>query len=80
MLKYHLYDCISLRNFMTVIKDEDGYLIVSKELDKSTPGTILQKETVVGRVVSNFFGTEFNCSLENTPYLRGYRYPPSQDT
>jgi len=29
-LKYHVYDASTLRNFITVIKDEDGYTFVSK--------------------------------------------------
>jgi len=61
LIKYHLYDCISLRNFMTIIKDSDGYLVISKELNRFQSTS--SKETVVGRIVSNFFGTEFNCTL-----------------
>ena len=41
---------------MTVIKDSDGFLFISKLDNTKAPGSE-QKSKVIGRMVSNFFGT-----------------------
>lgn len=55
---------------MTVIKTDDGYLFVSKyeQLTNSAPSN--KGEIVVAKLISNFFGTEFNCYLWNYPYKK----------
>ena len=64
-----MYDSVTLRNFMTVVKGDD-YLIVSKYDSASLKNVpnLKKKDKIVGIVSSNFFGTEFTCSLENVPY------------
>lgn len=71
--KYHVYDNVTLRNFITIIKDDDGYLVVSKYESGSTKyvNDPVRKEKVIGRIISNFFGTEFNCMVEDMPYKYG---------
>ncbi len=77
-VKYHIYDNITLRNFITVLKDEDGYLVISKYESASTKhiNDPIRKERVVGRITSNFFGTEFNCMVEDAIYKPLKEYPP----
>lgn len=45
-------------------------MISSKNLNEP-----VRKERVIGRITSNFFGTEFNCMVESTPYKYGKEYP-----
>ena len=51
---------------MTVVKGDD-YLVVSKYDSASirNVASAKRKDRVVGRVSSNFFGTQFSVSLEN---------------
>jgi len=72
--RLQLFDGFSLRNFITVFKDQYGYLIVANDVEKSK-GSGEQKDTVIGRVVSNFFGTHYSCSLESLPYFQSDRHP-----
>jgi len=68
-VRYHLYDSLTLRNFMTVVKGDD-YLVISK-YDTASARNLnngKRKDRVVGRVSSNFFGTQFSCSVENVPF------------
>jgi hypothetical protein len=60
---------------MTILKDDDGYLIIAKEEGYLCGRTGEGRDVVVGRMTSNFFGTEFNCLLDESPYKRGRDYP-----
>jgi len=74
-LKYHVYDASTLLNFITVIKDEDGYTIVSKYEKPSMKNLRGGKyEKVIGKLLSNFFGTEFNCYLCDIPFKKNQNY------
>jgi hypothetical protein len=68
--RYQIHDTATLRNIMTVVKSDDGYLFISKyeHLNNCPPST--KGETVVAKLLSNFFGTEFNCYLWSYPYKK----------
>lgn len=68
--RYQIHDSSTLRNVMTVVKSDDGYLFISKyeQLTYSAPPA--KGETVVAKLLSNFFGTEFNCFLWSYPYKK----------
>jgi hypothetical protein len=76
-IKYQIYDSTTLTNFMSVLKSEDGYIFISRY---EPPGNSnLKIDTVVAKLTSNFFGTEFSCYLCNSPYRRFGEYPISPD-
>jgi hypothetical protein len=52
---------------MTVLKDSEGFLFVSR-IENLKISMAEQRRKVIGRMVSNFFGTEFKCTLEDLPY------------
>lgn len=78
-VRYHIYDSATLRNFMTILKSEDGYIFLSKYEALCQGSENPKKETVVGKLVSNFFGTEFNCFLCDYQYRRYSDYAIDED-
>lgn len=76
---YSIYDSTTLRNFMTILKDEDGYLMISNTGFNIANNSNNSNQQVVARLISNFFGTEFNCYLCNYPYKKSSKYPVNID-
>jgi hypothetical protein len=78
--KYLVYDSTTLLNFITIIKDEDGYLVISKEQGDLESNSVNSKGgRVIAKIMSNFFGTEFNCYLCGYPYRGRKAYPVDMD-
>lgn len=76
---YSIYDSTTLRNFMTILKDEDGYLMISNTNLSTSKNLNNSNQQVVARLISNFFGTQFNCYLCNYPFKKSSKYPINVD-
>lgn len=64
---------------MTILKDEDGYLMISNTDLCTSKNLNNSNQHVVARLISNFFGTQFNCYLCNYQFTKSSKYPISID-
>jgi|688.fasta_scaffold1637661_1 hypothetical protein len=54
---YSIYDSTTLRNFMNILRDEDGYLMISNTDLSIAKNLNSGNKNVVAKLISNFFGT-----------------------
>ena len=66
---------------MSVVKDEDGYIVISRYESESLKNlNHPRKQRAVAKITSNFFGTEFNCFETDLPVNSKHKYKVDTNT
>lgn len=79
--RLQIYEASTLKNFMSVVKDREGYTLVSNHERQSMLNLIGSKQQiVVAKLLSNFFSNQFTCYLCETLYKKNevYAVQPAQ--